>query len=139
MSEHDPNTSCRILLADDNEDNRRLSLRQLKRLGYEADAVCNGAEALSLLVTDSKYDLVLMDCLMPEMDGYTASEELRRMEGTHRHTVIIALTASNTDEDRTHCFASGMDDYIAKPIRIDTLKSALEHWLPPRQPANSGL
>ena len=137
MSELDTQASCRILLADDNEDNRRLSLRQLKRLGFTADAVCNGVEVLGALATGVTYDIVLMDCLMPELDGYAASEELRKREGAQRHTVIIALTASDTAEDRQHCIASGMDDYIAKPIQLDTLKSTLERWLSRRLPVVS--
>ena len=118
------NADVRILLADDNAINRKVALGQLRQLGFRADAVANGAEVLRAMGPES-YDIVLMDCQMPEMDGYEATREIReRKIPVH----IIAMTANAMEGDREECLLAGMDDYIAKPMRLPELKAALDRW-----------
>uniref|UniRef100_A0ACD5GPB0 Response regulator n=1 Tax=Desertifilum tharense IPPAS B-1220 TaxID=1781255 RepID=A0ACD5GPB0_9CYAN len=117
----------KILVAEDNLINQTVTLNQLQMLGYSADFVSNGKEALDLL-QHQDYDLVLMDCQMPVMDGYTTTQELRRYEGDRRHTIVIALTANAMLADREKCLASGMDDYLSKPIQQEDLARAIYHW-----------
>lgn len=122
-------TSYRILLAEDNVVNQRLAIRQLERLGYSADIAENGARAVELAAT-GEYALVLMDCQMPELDGFEATREIRRAEKrTGEHIPIVAMTANALAEDRDACVAAGMDDYIAKPVSLDTLRKTLTSWL----------
>jgi len=117
----------RILVAEDNLINQRVTLGQLHKLGYDADVVSNGIEVLDAL-NRRDYDIILMDCQMPEMDGYQTSREIRnREEGTH--TTIIALTASAMQGTREECFAAGLDDYITKPVDITKLAQILDKWI----------
>jgi signal transduction histidine kinase/DNA-binding response OmpR family regulator/HPt (histidine-containing phosphotransfer) domain-containing protein len=119
--------SSRVLLAEDNLVNQKLAVHILRRLGYEVDVVADGQLALDALAARD-YDAVLMDCQMPVLDGYGATAQLRLREGDHRHTPVIALTASAMQSDKDRCMAAGMDDYLAKPVRAVQLGQVLAHW-----------
>ena len=118
----------RLLVADDNPVNQKVAVAMLARIGYRTDAVSNGAEAVeahSLM----RYGAILMDCQMPEMDGFEATTEIRRREGSSSHVPIIALTAAAMKADRERCLEVGMDDYIAKPARLEHLAAVLARWV----------
>jgi len=120
----------RILLAEDNVINRRLAVAQFKKLGIEADLAVNGREAVAAAARRT-YDLVLMDCQMPEMDGFAATRAIRRIEEkSGLHVPIIAMTANAMHGDRESCVARGMDDYLAKPVDMDQLRAMLARWIP---------
>ena len=117
----------RILVVEDNAVNRELAAEQLRVLGYQGEMVSDAQEALDAL-SRHNYDLVLMDCELPVMDGYDATREIRRREGTQRHTTIVAMTAHATREQRERCLAAGMDDFMSKPVRLRTLSAMLSSW-----------
>ncbi len=116
---------ARILLADDNAINQLVALKILKKLGYSADAVADGHEVIKALETFT-YDLVLMDCQMPEMDGFEATRAIRKMK---IEIPIVAMTANAMKGDRELCLAAGMNDYLSKPVKSAELSAALERWL----------
>jgi two-component system, sensor histidine kinase len=151
-------THGRILIVDDNPVNRLVAQRALERLGYGTQAAASGEQALALLrkaalpkvaplngaphktaqhdaathgpsLPDSSFDAILLDCQMPEMDGYQTAAAIRRLDNGGRRIPIIALTAHSSVEDREKCLACGMDDYLGKPIAIAGLASALERWI----------
>ena len=116
-----PQRRLRVLLADDNRVNRLVCQRMLESLGYEVCAVDNGRAAVDACA-DDRFDVVLMDVQMPEMDGLAATAAIRiRERTTGEHLPVLALTASAMKGDRERCFAAGMDGYITKPIRRDSL------------------
>lgn len=122
--------SARILLVEDNTINQEVILNTLTQLGYRAEIASNGQEALAQL-EHATYDLILMDCNMPVMDGYEVTRLIRNHEQhSSEHTPIVALTANALVGDREKCLASGMDDYLSKPFKIDRLKQVLESLLP---------
>jgi signal transduction histidine kinase/DNA-binding NarL/FixJ family response regulator len=116
-----------VLVVDDNEINRFVAVEQLREFGYSAETACNGAEAVEA-VSRRDYAVVLMDCQMPVMDGYAATREIRRREKGKRRVPIIAVTAHAIVGERDNVLASGMDDYIAKPVRPAALERALLQW-----------
>lgn len=116
----------KILVAEDNIVNQKVVQRILERMGYRADLVANGCEAVEVL-KKIPYEIIFMDMLMPEMDGITASKIIRE-ECTGVCPKIIAMTANAMKEDKEKCLAAGLDDFIAKPIRMDDLQSILLHW-----------
>jgi PAS domain S-box-containing protein len=118
----------KILLVEDTPINQKVILNQLSILGYTADCVNNGKEALNILNKET-YDLILMDCLMPNLDGYETTKTIRKKEGNIRHTNIIAMTANAMTGEREKCLKAGMDDYISKPIELDNLEQVLCKWI----------
>jgi CheY-like chemotaxis protein len=115
----------RALLAEDDETNQLYAISLLERDGWRVELAKTGHEAVAL-AAGGEYDVILMDCQMPELGGYDAAEEIRRLEGDARRTPIIALTAHATKSDREQCLAAGMDAYLAKPFDVAELEDALD-------------
>lgn len=127
---HEDCVNRKILVVEDNPVNQKVALLMLKKVGHTADVASNGREAVEIM-KNKKYDLVFMDVQMPEMDGFAATEHIRKNEADllNRETVIVAMTAHAVKGDREKCINIGMDDYISKPISIDRLSQMLEKWL----------
>jgi signal transduction histidine kinase/CheY-like chemotaxis protein len=122
---------ARVLVAEDNLVNQKVAVRSLEMLGCDAEVAANGAAALEALA-QGDFDIVLMDCQMPVLDGFQASQRIREIEGANKHTPIIAMTANAMQGDRERCLAAGMDDYVPKPVTLAALDATLRHWLPER-------
>jgi CheY-like chemotaxis protein/HPt (histidine-containing phosphotransfer) domain-containing protein len=121
--------SNEILVAEDNEANRLLAVKQLERLGHSARAVADGEEAVAA-VAAHPFALVLMDCNMPQLDGFGATRAIRDAEEeTGRHTIIVAMTAGAMEDDRQACLRAGMDDYLCKPVMLSDLQRIIGRWL----------
>jgi two-component system CheB/CheR fusion protein len=122
-----PTSDCLpILVVDDSLINRLVTSRMLKHLGYDVTSVESGAQALDVLSQES-FGLILTDCYMPDMDGFSLTEEIRRSD---RQVPIVAMTADVLDETRGRCLASGMNDCLTKPLRIEQLERVIQRWGP---------
>jgi two-component system, sensor histidine kinase and response regulator len=119
----------RILVVEDNPVNQKVAVMLLAKLGIHADVAADGREGVELLRLLS-YDMVFMDCQMPEMNGYDATSQIRRLNGPNRRVPVIAMTAQALDGSRDRCLQSGMDDYITKPVSVEDLARMLRTWLP---------
>jgi CheY-like chemotaxis protein len=125
----------RVLVAEDNIVNQKVAARMLERLGMRPDLAANGREALEMY-GGLPYDLIFMDCQMPEMDGYAATREIRRGEGPNQHVPIVAMTAEVLAGCREQCLAAGMDDHVPKPVKLEFLFEALRKWVPAKRAAD---
>jgi two-component system, sensor histidine kinase and response regulator len=119
----------RALVAEDNPINQKVALGLLKGLGLDADIAANGRQAVEMWAV-APYDLIFMDCQMPEMDGYAATAEIRRRESPGTHLPIVAITADAMEGNPERCRAAGMDAYISKPVRVEALSAVLRQWVP---------
>lgn len=119
---------AKILVVEDNDINCKLMVKILNNALLTCDIAKNGKEAIKAYMSN-KYDLILMDCQMPEMDGYETTKEIRKIEGDTKHTPIIAMTANTMNSDKEKCFKAGMDDYISKPIDINHLLSTMHNYI----------
>ncbi|HEY9805321.1 MAG TPA: ATP-binding protein, partial [Candidatus Obscuribacterales bacterium] len=119
--------TTRILVVEDTPLNQLLTIKMLQKLGYQPDAVGNGQEALDQLTSNS-YDIVLMDCQMPVLDGYEATRRLRQRPGHEHYPIIIGVTAYAMVGDQEKCLEAGMDDYLSKPIKLKDLSALLDRW-----------
>lgn len=119
----------RVLIAEDNPINQRVAVIILSKLGYHTDVADEGAEALQML-QKQPYDLILMDCQMPVMDGFEATKAIRALPSEVSQIPIIAVTANALPGQREKCLATGMNDYLSKPIQTDLLASTLRKYLP---------
>lgn len=119
--------SRKILVVEDDPLNQTVTLKLLKRLGYDTELACNGKEAVDRF-SNEKHSLILMDCQLPGMDGFEATSLIRK-RGNGARTPIIALTAHASSEARSHCFNAGMDDFLSKPVQMESLQNKIEHWM----------
>ena len=125
----DRKVHARVLVVDDNTTNQKVARMMLENFGCRVDVSASGKEALEMLEL-LPYDVVFMDCEMPEMDGYETTAEIRRRYAGDRHVPIVAMTAKAIQGDRERCLEAGMDDYISKPVRLEDLEAALARWVP---------
>lgn len=119
--------SAKVLLAEDNLVNQKVAKKMIEKMGCSVDVVASGLEALNK-VRQNRYDLIFMDCQMPEMDGYEATREIRKLAGEQSKIPIIALTANAMDGDRERCLSAGMNDYLAKPVKVAELSAKIQQW-----------
>jgi signal transduction histidine kinase/CheY-like chemotaxis protein len=130
---HEPTAAAssgqRVLVVDDNEVNQLVAAGMLRNLGYAVELADDGVQGVAAAVA-SQFHAILMDVQMPQMDGYAATAEIRRLEGESRHTPIIAMTATASEEERGRCLAAGMGDYLTKPMRRAEVASVLSTWVP---------
>ncbi len=138
-----PRTPARVLVAEDSPLNQQVALKQLEKLGYQGEGVADGAAVLQALQR-STYDIILMDCQMPEVNGYEATWQIRESEskaapatGQARRVYIIAMTANTKADTRDKCLAAGMDDYLKKPVQLPELEAALHRGLADRAAQNA--
>ncbi len=124
--------TVRVLVAEDNPVNQKVAILMLGKLGIRPDVAANGREAVQMFETNP-YDLIFMDCQMPELDGYAACREIRSREQAGRRVAIVAMTAKAMEGSRQLCIDAGMDDYISKPVRRDEMFEALRKWLAPQR------
>ena len=122
-------SQCRLLVVEDNRTNQKVAVLILERLGCQVEVASNGEEGVRK-AESGNYNILLMDCQMPVMDGFEATAEIRRREGPNAHTIIVAMTANALPEDRESCLQAGMDDYISKPINRAELVRVLERYVP---------
>jgi CheY-like chemotaxis protein len=119
----------RLLIVEDNPINQRVAVHQLEALHLQADVVGSGKEALEMLQM-AGYDLVLMDCSMPDMNGYDTTRAIRQMAGPVSAVPIIAMTADAVTGTRERCLDAGMNDYVSKPVKLESLESAIARFVP---------
>lgn len=124
-------TAARVLVVEDNAVNQRVAVTMLAKFGIRAEVASNGVEGLEKLRA-REYDLVFMDCQMPEMNGYEAATQIRKLDNSNRRVPVVAMTAQAIDGSRERCLAHSMDDFIAKPIKLEDVKRALDAWLRPK-------
>ena len=129
-AEHTP----QVLVVEDNAVNQKVALGQLRMLGLEGRVASSGAEAMAAL-RGGGYDLVLLDCQMPDLDGYEVAKEIRRIEEGGRRIPIVAMTAYVLDGERERCIAAGMDDYLSKPVSTARLGEAMGRWMKMPEPS----
>jgi CheY-like chemotaxis protein len=123
-------TCSRVLVVEDNDVNQEVAATILRKLGCDVEVAGDGRQAVEM-AGDNPYDLIFMDCQMPIMDGFEATEEIRRRERTSgHHTKIVAMTAHTAKEDRDRCLEAGMDDYIGKPVTYEDFRALLQRLRP---------
>ena len=128
-----PGSRGHVLIVEDNHVNQLVAVAILEHLGFSTEVAGNGLEALASYAR-TPFAAVLMDCQMPEMDGYAATREIRRIEGRGPRTPVIAMTAGVGDSERERCLLAGMDDYLSKPVNMNDLNATLSRWLPAAEP-----